>query len=161
MFDSTAFDSNSFDANSFELGVITVGGAFDSTSFDLNAFDDGAFLFDDSVSSTAVTFVGAFLLDATTLTLYFSDVVDIGSGGSTGVASSLSGGAVTWTYASGSGTDKIVYTASRSVAHNEHGTGSYTNPGNGIEDPLGNDIDSTTFVIWNRIAPVPKNWWWR
>lgn len=161
MFDTAAFDSNSFDSVSFDLGTITVGGAFDSGAFDTSAFDDGSFLFDDSVSSSTVTFVGAFLLDGTSLAMYFSGPVVIGSGGSTGISSTLSGGPVTWTYSSGVGTDKLTYTASRTMLHNESGSGSYTNPGNGIEDELGNDISGMSFVVWNRIAPVPKNWWWR
>jgi hypothetical protein len=168
MFDSTAFDSGSFDENSVEFDALVVGGAFDADSFDLDAFDNGSFLFDDSVPSTDVIFLGAFLGSRTTLTLYFSDIVDIGSGGSAGLVSSLSGGAVTWTYASGAGTNKITYTASRRIDHKEFGSGSYTNPGNGIEDQNGNDIDSMSFVIWNRITfvPIPRpmprrnRWWW-
>lgn len=161
MFDSQAFDSASFDENSFEFDVIEVGGAFDADSFDLDAFDDGSFLFDDTVPSTDVVFLGAFLDNRTTLSLYFSDIVEIGSGGSTGIVSNLSGGSVTWTYATGEGTNKISYTASRKINHKEFGTGSYTNPGNGIEDPSGNDIESMSFVIWNRIVPTHKRWWFR
>jgi hypothetical protein len=168
MFDAAAFDAESFDESSFELDVAANDGSFDSGAFDLDAFDEGSFLSETALPDTDVLFVGAFLESSTTLALYFSDIVEIGSGGSDGIVTSLSGGPVTWAYSSGEGSLRLVYTASRTIGHNEYGTGSYTNPGNGIEDQTGNDIENTTFVICNRIPFVPRTrpyrqrrrWFW-
>ena len=63
---------------------------------------------------------------------------------STGFALTLSGGAATATYSSGSGTAYLVYSLSRTVASGETGTYDYTQPGNGIEDSSGNDLASIT-----------------
>ena len=63
---------------------------------------------------------------------------------STGFVLTLSGGAATATYSSGTGTAYLVYSLSRTVASGETGTYDYTQPGNGIEDSSGNDLASIT-----------------
>lgn len=80
----------------------------------------------------------------TQLTLTFTASVSIGAGGNGGVTLSLSGGAVTATYASGSGSNTLVYNLSRTVNSGETGTVSYTQPGNGIEATTGG-ADVATF----------------
>jgi hypothetical protein len=52
----------------------------------------------------------------------------------------MSGGAVSLAYASGSGSNTLVYNLSRTIYSGETGTVSYTQPGNGIEDAAGNDL---------------------
>jgi hypothetical protein len=54
----------------------------------------------------------------------------------------MSGGAVTASYSSGSGSNTFTYNLSRTVNSGETGTASYTQPGNGIEDTAGNDLAS-------------------
>lgn len=77
----------------------------------------------------------------TSITLTFSQSVTIGAGGDGGVTLSMSGGAVTATYSSGSGSTALVYTFSRTVNVGETGTVSYTQPGNGIESTsVGADV---------------------
>lgn len=80
----------------------------------------------------------------TSLTMLHSQAVSVGSGGSGGFTVSLSGGAATLTYASGSGTTSLVYTISRTVNSGETGTISYTQPGNGIEGTVGG-VDLASF----------------
>jgi hypothetical protein len=76
----------------------------------------------------------------TTLTRTFSEACAIGTGGSAGWTITLSGGAVTGTYSSGSGTANWIYSLSRTIANSETGTDAYTEPGNGVEDMSGNDL---------------------
>lgn len=76
----------------------------------------------------------------TTAVFVFSEPVVFGAGGNSGFTFSLSGGAVTATYASGSGSSTLTYSLSRTVSAGETGTVSYTQPGNGIEDTAGNDL---------------------
>lgn len=76
----------------------------------------------------------------TTLTLGLDETCSNGSGGSGGVTLSASGGAVTATYSSGSGSSSFVYNLSRTVYQGETVTVSYTQPGSGIEDAAGNDL---------------------
>lgn len=105
---------------------------------------------------TAPTLIGAALESANSLKIYFSGSAYVGSGGATGLALSLSGGAVTATYASGSGTSAITFTLSRSVTSQEYGTGSYTNPGNGLEASNGDDVANFNFQLANRIEYRPN-----
>lgn len=78
----------------------------------------------------------------TTISLAFSEAVTFGAGGNGGWSLTMSGGAVTPTYASGSGTATLVYSLSRTIEVSETGTISYTQPGNGVEDTSGNDLVS-------------------
>lgn len=81
--------------------------------------------------------------NGTTVTLNFSEAVTTGAGGTSGFTLSASGGAVTLSHSSTSGTS-IVYTASRTIAASETVTISYTQPGNGVEDISGNDLATFT-----------------
>jgi hypothetical protein len=78
----------------------------------------------------------------TTLLLGLSETCSIGAGGNGGLTLSMSGGAVTASYSSGSGSNTFTYNLSRTVNSGETGTASYTQPGNGIEDAAGNDLAS-------------------
>lgn len=94
----------------------------------------------DSIAPT----IGAVSVGANgdSVSFRYSEVVSFGAGGNSGHALSMSGGAVTLTYSSGSGTDTLVYSTSRSVGSSETGTAAYTQPGNGVEDASGNDLAS-------------------
>lgn len=76
----------------------------------------------------------------------FSEAVSIGAGGNAGWSFGMSGGAVTATYSSGSGSSTLVYTLSRTVLSGETKSSGldYTQPGNGIEDASGNDLAALT-----------------
>jgi hypothetical protein len=76
----------------------------------------------------------------TTLIVTFSERCQNGTGGAAGHALTASGGAVTATYASGSGSNVFTYTLNRTVGTGETVTHDYTQPGNGIEDLFGNDL---------------------
>ncbi len=80
--------------------------------------------------------------NGTTLTLVFDETVVATI--NTGWTITPSGGAATLTYASGSGTNSLVYTISRTIYSSETATTSYTQPGNGIEDVALNDLASIT-----------------
>ena len=69
----------------------------------------------------------------------FNEPVSIGTGGSGGWTLTMSGGAVTMSAGSASGST-VTYTTSRVINGGETGTVSYTQPGNGIEDSAGNDL---------------------
>lgn len=78
--------------------------------------------------------------DGESITFAMSEIVEVGSGGSGGFAVTMSGGGCTLTYSSGSGTSSLVYTTSRAIEESETGTHAYTQPGDGIQDPSGNDL---------------------
>lgn len=71
--------------------------------------------------------------NGTSVSLVFDKAVQVGAGGNTGWTITMSGGAVTMTYASGSGTNTLVYDLNRTVNSGETGTVAYTQPGDGIE----------------------------
>lgn len=78
-----------------------------------------------------------------TWTFVFSEVVSIGAGGSAGwVVTMTTAGAITLTYASGTGSTTLIYTGSPTVYSGDTvSVGlNYTQPGNGIEDAVGNDL---------------------
>lgn len=94
------------------------------------------------VETTPPTLVSASV-DTTgqLLTLVFSEAVTFGAGGNTGFSLSATNGAVTPVYASGSGTTTLVYGwVSRLIYSTETVTLGYTQPGNGVEDLVGNDL---------------------
>jgi len=71
-----------------------------------------------------------------TLTLVFSESVDIGAGGSGGVSLTMTiAGSLTLTYSSGSGSDTLIYTITETVYPGDTASNGldYTNPGNGWE----------------------------
>lgn len=114
-------------------------------SFVVNSFVIGT-------ADPAPTLTTATLTGSTTLVLSFSEPVSIGSGGNGGFTVSLSGGAATLTYASGSDTDELTYTVSRPVLYTETGTLDYAQPGDGLEDSIGTDLASVSgFTITNSI----------
>jgi hypothetical protein len=80
--------------------------------------------------------------NGTTFTMVFSETVDFGAGSNGGFVPTLTGGAATLTYSSGSGSGTLVYTLSRTVIDTETGTLAYTQPGNGVEDAINLDLAS-------------------
>lgn len=97
------------------------------------------------VDVTAPTVSSAtFAANGTALTIACSETVSVGAGGNGGftLTPTNGGAAVTLSYASGSGSANLVYTASRAITRNETLTLAYVQPGNGIEDAAGNDLAS-------------------
>jgi hypothetical protein len=85
--------------------------------------------------------------DGTTWTLVFSEVVQIGAGGNSGLAVTMTNaGAVTLTYSSGDGTDTLVYAGDVTVEAGDTVSSGldYTQPGDGIENSTGYDLGSFT-----------------
>ncbi len=115
--------------------------------------DNGPFI-DSSIASATFTIdpnpvISSWTIETngTTHTIVFSENVSVGSGGSGGFTANLSGGAVTLTYASGTGSSTLVFTGSRTVVSGETETGSkgaYSQPGNGIEATTGGDDVATS-----------------
>lgn len=66
------------------------------------------------------------------LAISFSVSVSTGGGGAGGVTIAATGGAVTWTYDSGAGSDTYVGTLSRPIVAGEVVSVAYTQPGDGI-----------------------------
>lgn len=122
----------------------------DNNSDDKSVTDSGPltlFFYDDTVSTpdttppTASSFT--VLADGDTGTLTLNESVVFGAGGNGGMAMSMSGGAVTATLGTPSGSS-IPLTFSRTIQQPETGTWTYTQPGNGIEDLSGNDLATAT-----------------
>jgi hypothetical protein len=136
----------------FHLSGATTAGTTLSSPYDTDidgvtrgsdgTWDVGAFEFDSGGGDvTAPTMSSATIgTSGTTLTLGMDETCSIGAGGNGGVTLSASGGAVTATYSSGSGSSSLVYNLSRTINQGETVTVSYTQPGNGIEDTSGNDL---------------------
>lgn len=82
--------------------------------------------------------------DGIDLRLSFSKKVRFGVGGNGGFALTASGGAVTATYQSGAGSSQLLYSLSRAVLSTETVTLAYTQPTDGVEDVVGNDLESFT-----------------
>jgi hypothetical protein len=78
--------------------------------------------------------------NGTTFTMVFGE--NVVTTINTGFTITPSGGAATLTYASGTGTASLVYTISRTILDSETLTMGYTQPGNGIEDSAGNDLET-------------------
>jgi len=108
-----------------------------ANTWDLGAYERGA-----EGDTTTPTLLSATIADnGTTLTLGFSEIVDTTI--NTGFTLTASGGAATLTYASGSGSNTLVYTISREIEQTENNpTIAYVQPGNGIEDTSDNDLAS-------------------
>jgi hypothetical protein len=88
------------------------------------------------------------------LSIVFDETVSIGAGGNGGFTIAMSGGAVSLTYASGSGSNTLVYTTDRTIDAGETCSDfDYTQPGNGVEDAAGNDLATFT----NQQAQVTNN----
>jgi hypothetical protein len=105
----------------------------------------GATFPEPPADTTAPTVTGATLAaNGTTLTIVLSESGTTGAGGNGGFALTASGGAVTLSYASGSGSGTLVFTASRTILSGETLSLAYTQPGNGWEDAAGNDLATFT-----------------
>jgi hypothetical protein len=104
-----------------------------------------AFTFTEAAPAAPTLDSATVLTEGNSLSLVFSESVTIGAGGNGGVTVTPSGGAATATYASGSGSDTLVYTLNRTLATSETITTSYTQPGNGIEATSGG-TDVATFT---------------
>jgi hypothetical protein len=118
------------------------------TSFDVRAHNGtewGSVATQDlTPDTTAPTLTSATIgTNGTSLTLVFAEAVTIGAGGNGGLSFTAAGGSATCTYSSGTGTDTLVYTLSRTIADTEVWAElDYTQPTNGIEDTSGNDVAS-------------------
>lgn len=121
--------------------------------WDLNIWDQS--IWDQTAPIRAVS--ARVANDGDSLTISFSEVASIGAGGNGGFALTMSGGAVTLTYASGDDSDALVYNTSRTIASGETGTLAYTQPGDGIEDSGGADLASfSALPVSNRGARASR-----
>lgn len=98
------------------------------------------------IDTTAPLLTSATIPPAgTSISILFNSVVRFGAGGNGGFTTTMSGGAVTWTHASGADSNTLVYTASRTINSGETCSAfAYTQPGSGVEDVAGNDLASFT-----------------
>lgn len=96
----------------------------------------------DVTSPTISSFTVA--TDGDSVSIVFDEAVTFGANGSAGwTLTPTNGGAVvTLSYTSGDTTDTLVYSTSRTITSNETLTYAYTQPGNGVEDSVGNDLAS-------------------
>jgi hypothetical protein len=87
----------------------------------------------------------------TTVSLVFSQTVQFGAGGNSGLTLTMSGGTITspnLTYATGSGSTTLVYNiVGRTIQTGETGSISYTQPGNGIETVAAPNVDVATVSL--------------
>jgi uncharacterized repeat protein (TIGR02059 family) len=107
--------------------------------------------FDIGPDTTPPTLVSATIAPAgNSIALVFNETVRVGTGGSGGFGTTLTGGASVMSGASVSGST-ITYSLSRVVQSSETGTLAYIQPVNGIEDSTGNDLAnfSGTAIINN------------
>ena len=113
------------------------------------SWDRGAFEFAGGAGDTTPPTLSSSVIGATglTMTRTFSEPVSTGAGDNADWAISLSGGAITGTYASGNGTAAILYNLSRTVGATETGTNSYTQPGDGVEDASLNDLATLSGAV--------------
>lgn len=150
-------------ANGVETATFALPDPGEDYELGLYAYNENI-AFEDSMSAivelTATTLltppqVVAFtiLASGSNATMQLDGAAQIGAGGSGGVVLTMSGGAVTLTYASVVG-DLINFTTSRIIATGETGTAAYTQPGNGIENTLGTDL--TTFTGKAVVNNVPN-----
>jgi len=96
---------------------------------------------------TAPTIISATIgADGETLTIGFSEIVAIGSGGNGGFTLAASPSA-SLAYASGADGTALVYNIGRVIRVSESGLALvYVQPGNGVEDAVGNDLASVSGV---------------
>lgn len=92
---------------------------------------------------TAPTVSGATIAtNGNSISIVFSEAVELGAGGIDGLTLATNGAAVTLSYTSGTGTNTLVCATSRTVSSTETLTRSYVQPGNGIRDVAGNYLAS-------------------
>lgn len=108
-----------------------------------------------SIDSTAPTLTSlTFDTAGTSAALLFDEAVSFGAGGSGGFSITMSGGAVTLTYASGTGTSTLTYTPSRTIFSGESCSDlDFTQPTDGLQDAAGNELATFT----NQQAKVTNN----
>jgi hypothetical protein len=121
------------------------------------AWDIGAYEFvGDSPDVTAPTLTSATIgVFGSEITLLFSEAVVRNA--ETGWTITMSSGAVAMTYASGSGSNTLVYTLNRAVWAGETGTVAWTTAANAIEDvsTAGNDLATiATAAVTNNSEAV-------
>lgn len=80
--------------------------------------------------------------NGTDVAITLSENCTIGAGGSTGFTLVATGGNSALTYSIGDGTDVLIYTSARTISSTETLSLTYVNPGDGIEDAAGNDLES-------------------
>lgn len=126
------------------------GDGIQDSAGNLLATDTGVGVTNNSTQTgdvTAPTIQSATINTAgTQLTLALDENVVAGVDGFDDLTLSLSGGAVTAAYTSGSGSSSLVYNLSRTVEAGETGTADYTQPGDGIQDAAGNLLATDTGV---------------
>lgn len=115
-------------------------GVEDAFGLDAATFTDLPITNNSTADTIVPEIVSVVLVSSTSLRITANEAVTFGAGGNAGWAITLSGGAATLTYASGDGTNVLLYTVSRAVAADETGTYAYTQPGDGVEDLAGNDL---------------------
>jgi hypothetical protein len=132
-------------------------GVEDAAGNDLATFTNQQALVtnNSTADSTAPTLSSASIpTTGDSLSIVFNEAVSIGAGGTGGFTIAMSGGAVTLTYSSGSGSNTLVYTTSRTITSGETCSDfDYTQPTNGVEDAAGNDLVSFS----NQQASVTNN----
>lgn len=112
-------------------------------------WDIGAYEYDASPDTTPPTISSAAVgTTGTTLTIVFNEAVTVSAAeqASTSFTLTMSGGAATIVYASGSGTNTLKYNITgRTIDDEETGTAAldFTTSTNGIEDQAGNDLAAT------------------
>src|SRR5574343_13410 len=82
--------------------------------------------------------------NGTDVSITLSENCTIGAGGSTGFVLVATGGNSALTYSIGDGTDVLIYASARTISSTETLSLTYVNPGDGIEDAAGNDLESVT-----------------
>lgn len=126
------------------LGYVQPGnGVEDNAGNDLATVSGASVVNNSTADITAPTFSSATIPAAgNVINLVFSEAVKFGAGGNAGWTFTMSGGAVTASYSSGTGTSTLVYSLSRTVLVGETKTAglAYSQPGNGVEDNAGNDL---------------------
>ena len=81
--------------------------------------------------------------NGTTITMVFSEAVEAGAGGAGGMTiTPLSLSGIALTYASGDGTDTWTFTAASTIYKNRPLELSFAQPGDGIQDLVGNELSS-------------------
>lgn len=112
----------------------------------------------DPISAVAYILPAYAQVDAagTSLTLGFtSNVTAGGAGFSSGFAITTNGDAATATYASGDGTDTLVYTVSATVNIGDVLTLAYTQPGTGLKDNYANSVATFSGLAIRNLSEVP------
>lgn len=122
-----------------------------------NTFANNMYAAYRNASDIVPPVINSFVIQTsgTAVTITFNELCQIGAGGNGGITLSLSGGAITATYSSGTGGNAFIYTLSgRVVNYGETGTYSYTQPTNGIEDIAGNDLVTVSTVAVTNSSTV-------